>query len=180
MLGMDQERWLDAGLADSRAAWNLIVQPTLFVPATRIAKNGSLVNWTDGWDGYPAARERLVDSIVKRKPANVVLLGGDVHGAYHANVHARPADPESPVVATEFVATSITSQMTNYAQTEGQLRANPHIKYANGRMRGYTTLEIARSGLDARVRAVATVKQPESDISTIESARVESGKPGLA
>jgi alkaline phosphatase D len=180
MLGLEQERWLDVGLAESRASWNLIVQPTLFVPAARIAKSGALVHWTDGWDGYPAARERLVDSIVKHKPANPVFLGGDVHGAYHANVHARPADPESPVVATEFVATSITSQMTNYAQTEGQMRANPHIKYANGQARGYALLEIARPGLEARVRAVETVKKPEAAMSTIANANIVAGKAGLA
>ena len=180
MLGAGQERWLDSGFADSRAHWNLVVQPTLFVPATRIARNGAPVHWTDGWDGYPAARGRLLDSIVKRRPANPVFLGGDVHGAYRANVHARPAEPESPVVAIEFVATSITSQMTNFAQTEGQMRANPHIRYANGTTRGYELLEIGRTGLEARLRGVATVKQPESAISTIATARVEAGKPGLA
>lgn len=180
MLGAEQERWLDQGLADTRAAWNLIVQPTLFVPAARVARNGSLVHWTDGWDGYPAARQRLVDSLVKHGPSNPVFLGGDVHGAYHANVHARASEPDSPVVAAEFVATSITSQMTNFAQTEGQLRANPHIRYANGTMRGYTMLEIGAEGLEARVRAVETVKKPEAGISTLATARVVSGKAGLA
>ena len=180
VLGLEQERWLDAGLADSRAAWNLVVQTTLFVPAGHRHETHGRMFWTDGWDGYPAARERLLRAIAERKPANPVLLGGDVHATYLANVHARPTDPASPVVAAELVATSITSQMSNLAVLPSQLRANPHIKYANGRMRGYATLEIARPGLDAKVRAVATVKQMEAGGATIESARVESGRPGLA
>jgi alkaline phosphatase D len=180
MLGMEQERWLDAGLAESRAHWNLVVQPSLFVPATRTARNGAPVHWTDGWDGYPAARERLIDSIVERRPRNPVFLGGDVHGAYRANVHARPSEPDSPIVATELVATSISSQMTNFAQTEAQMRANPHIRYANGTLRGYELLELGRAGLEARFRAVATVKQPESAISTVATAHVAAGTAGLA
>ena len=180
MLGTDQERWLDSGLAQSRAAWNLLVQTTLFVPATYSNPKASRYFWTDGWDGYPAARERLLQSVVERRSANPVLLGGDVHGTYHANVHAKPGDPRSPVVAAEFVATSITSQMTRAATIPAQMRENPHIVFAEGRTRGYTLMEITPKALEARVRGVATVKQPDAAISTIATARVEAGKPGLA
>ena len=40
LLGAAQERWLDEGLAQSRARWNLIAQQTLFAPAGRIARPG--------------------------------------------------------------------------------------------------------------------------------------------
>ena len=69
--------------------------------------------------------------------------------------------------------------MTHIAQLPAQLRDNPHIVYAEGRTRGYTVLEIGRKGLEARVRGVATVKQPDAGISTIATARVEAGKAGL-
>ena len=179
LLGMEQERWLDTSLKESRSAWNLVVQTTTFSPAPRPSDKGPVV-WTDGWDGYPAARERLLKSIVDHRPSNPVILGGDVHCALHANVHARPGVPDSPVVAAELVSTSITSQGPGARSSEALRGANPHIRHADGTVRGYHLLEIGREGLQARVRGVATVKQPDAAVSTVATARVAAGRPGLA
>lgn len=179
LLGMEQERWLDKSLADSRAGWNLIVQTTQVAPGPHPGKKG-LTYWTDGWDGYPAARERLLKSIVERRAANPVLLGGDVHCAVHANLPEKPETPDSRVVAAEFVATSITSQGPSAKASEVMRGANPHIRHADGTTRGYHLLDIGRDGLDARVRVVASVKVRDAEISTVARARVISGKPGLA
>jgi alkaline phosphatase D len=178
LLGAEQERWLDASLGGSRALWNLVVQQTLFVPAGRTTDRG-VHHWTDGWDGYPRARERLLRSLVERRPSNPVLLGGDVHFAMTANVHAAPDKPESPVVATEFLATSISSQGPSAFNLRRIVTGNPHIRFARSSERGYGVLDIDRKELEARLRAVDTVKRNEASISTAATARVESGKPGL-
>ena len=61
MLGEVQERWLDAGLDRSRArAGTCIAQQTLMAQLDRKVGAGRRF-WTDGWDGYPAARRRLLD-----------------------------------------------------------------------------------------------------------------------
>ena len=179
MLGHAQERWLDEGLGASRSAWNFIVQQTLFSPAARRNASGDLVRWTDGWDGYPAARERLVRSIVERRASNPVIVGGDLHAAFAARVHARPEDPESAPVASEIVTTSITSQGFGASWTKNLLAHNPHIRYAEGETRGYVMLDLERGRLAARHRGVATVKQPQAAISTVASGAVESGRPGF-
>jgi alkaline phosphatase D len=179
LLGAEQEHWLDEGLGASRAAWNLIVQTTLFVPAPAPSREGQPVWWTDGWDGYPAARERLVRSIVERRPANPVILGGDVHCAVHADVHARPGSPDSPVVAAEFVCTSITSQGASQKTSAAIRSLNPHIRHHDGVTRGYHVLDIGRDAMQARVRGVGSVKRTQSPIATVASARVASGRPGL-
>src|SRR5205823_6198597 len=57
MLGDVQERWLAAGLDQSNARWNLIGQQTLMAQLDRKPGPGQRF-WTDGWDGYPAARRR--------------------------------------------------------------------------------------------------------------------------
>jgi alkaline phosphatase D len=178
MLGAEQERWLDEGLGKSRALWNVVVQQTLFVPAGRQSDRG-IQHWTDGWDGYPKARERLLRSLVERRPSNPVILGGDVHFAMTANVHADPAKPDSPIVATEFLATSISSQGPSAFNLQKITAANPHIRFANSAKRGYGVLEIGRKDLEARLRAVDTVKRTEAPVSTLATARVESGKPGI-
>ncbi|MGE5096997.1 MAG: alkaline phosphatase D family protein [Betaproteobacteria bacterium] len=178
LLGRDQEAWLDEGLAQSRTQWNLVVQQTLFVPAGVPGKSGRRY-WTDGWDGYPAARERLIASLVARKPMNPVILGGDVHASYFADVHARPEDADSPIVAAEFCGTSITSEGPSAKAVQAILEANRHIRYGNGNDRGYVLLDIREGGLQARLRAVQTVKRDDSPIANAAAFVVEPGRPGL-
>lgn len=178
LLGEAQERWLDEGFARSRTRWNVLVQQTLFVPAGTM-RDGARFHWTDGWDGYPAARERLVRSIVERRPANPVIIGGDVHATYAADVHARPEDRASPIVASEICGTSITSQGINPKTVEAILAANPHIHYGNAVDRGYVVLDIGADKLEARVRAVASVKLPDSPVSTVATFEVRAGAPGV-
>jgi len=179
MLGAAQERWLDEGLAQSKAVWNVIAQQTLFAPAARKGDQG-LLYWTDGWDGYPAARERLVKSIVDRRPRNPIVLSGDVHAAYAAYVHARPGEPDSPVVATEFCGTSITSQGPSDRTVQGILASNPHIRFANPNDRGYSIAELRRDRLDGRLRAVETVKRADAPIRTAAETSLQEGQPGGA
>jgi alkaline phosphatase D len=177
LLGSAQEQWLDESLAESRAAWNVIAQQTLFVPAARRSGKDVVTHWTDGWDGYPAARERLLRSLVQRRPANPLIVGGDVHAAMTARVHAEPANPESPVVASEVVATSITSQ--GFASwINATRRENPHIEYAETEKRGYALIELQRSRAEARHRAVDSVKRADAGVSTAAAFTLESGRPG--
>jgi alkaline phosphatase D len=65
--------------------------------------------WTDGWEGYPAARRRFLSSLHTHRVPNPIVLGGDVHSTYVADLHLDPWDPSSPAVASEFTCTSITS-----------------------------------------------------------------------
>lgn len=177
MLGGEQERWIESALARSQATWNVIVQQTLMAPAARPSARGPL-HWTDGWDGYPAARARLLGAIARERVRNAVVLGGDVHTNFVADLHARPEDPASPVVATEFCGTSITSQGMGRDTAEGILRANPHIKLADGTRRGYVLLEFAPARVEARLRVVQTVKRNDAGVSTYAAFTVEEGRPG--
>ena len=178
LLGAAQERWLDAGIASSRAGWNLLLQQTLFSVAGQQTDRG-VMHWTDGWDGYPAARERLLRTLAERRAANPVILGGDVHAAFAADVPAQ-ARPGNAPVATEFVCTSITSGGTPPRLLEAMRAVNPHVRYANSATRGYTVLEISARRLEARMRAVQSVKSRDAAIRTDFTATVESGRPGLA
>jgi alkaline phosphatase D len=178
MLGDAQELWLDEGLAQSRARWNLIAQQTLLAPAGRLAAKGGLVHWTDGWDGYPAARERLMKSLAQRRASNPLVIGGDVHATYVANLRAQPDRRDSAVIATEFCGTAISSQGPNVKTFQAILDANPDIVYGNAAARGYTVLELTRAHAHARVRGVETVKRADAGIATVASFTVEDGKPG--
>lgn len=178
MLGTAQERWLDEGLAQSKALWNVIAQQTLFAPASRQGDKGGIF-WTDGWDGYPAARERLLKSIADRRPSNPLVLSGDVHACYTANLHAQPGRPDSPIIATEFCGTSISSQGPSARSVAGILANNPHIRYGDAVHRGYSIVDLRRDRLDGRLRGMETVKRADSPISTVAEVTMPQGRPGL-
>lgn len=176
LLGAEQERWLHDSLRSSGARWNVIAQQTLMAQVDRTPGEGQSF-WTDGWDGYPKAREKLLEFIAGKRIANPVVIGGDVHMCVVADLKTDFDDPKTPVVATEFVGTSITSQGLAQKQLESWRADNPHIHYANSTRRGYTTLELTAKRCVARLRTV-NEKDPDSPVRTLAAWTVEDGRPG--
>jgi len=177
VLGSEQERWLTEGLARSRTRWNLIAQQTLMARIDPTSGPGQSF-WTDGWDGYPAARSRLLRLLAERRVSNPIVLGGDVHAFYAADLKLDFDDPGSPVVATELVTTSISSDGRPPERIAAVLPENPHIKLADGTRRGYTRVTLSRDRAVAEMQAVDTVKTPGAPISTLATFVVEDGKAG--
>ena len=64
---------------------------------------------TDGWDGYAASRQRILDMIVNKHINNPVSIGGEIHAFYAGVVNANAFDLASPAVLSELVCTSISS-----------------------------------------------------------------------
>jgi len=176
MLGAAQEQWLEAALSASRAHWTVIVQPTVMAQFDQKPGPGRLA-WTDGWDGYPASRRRLLDLVAARR-MNVIVVGGDVHSFNVSDVKLDYDDPASPVVASEFVGTSITSQAWPHERLVPLLADNPHIKLADGRRRGYLRLELARDFVTADLRVMDQVQTAQGACSTLASFTVQHGIPG--
>jgi len=177
MLGRAQERWLDGALGQSRAAWNVLAQQTPMAQFDQKPGAGRRA-WTDGWDGYPAARQRLFDSLVSSKARNPVVLGGDVHSF---NVNRLKADfdrPDSPTVASEFVCTSVTSQAWAQERLNQYLPDNPHMLLVDSRYRGYARAEITAAHTIVDLRAMDGVQKREAGCSTLASFVVENGKAG--
>ncbi len=177
MLGAAQEAWLRDGLARTRARWNVLAQQTLMAQLDRKPGLGQSF-WTDGWDGYPAARARLLNDVARLRPSNPLVISGDVHCNWVADLKTDFDDPRSPVVATEFCGTSITAQGPSQKQVLAWLAENPHLRYGNGAKRGYVKMEIRRDACTASLRALDSEKRADSGISTLATFAVESGRPG--
>lgn len=176
LLGPVQEKWLDNGLATSAARWNVIAQATLMAQFDR--KSGPKRQFsTDGWDGYPAARMRLLRSIAERQPSNPLVIGGDVHFSAVADLRVNFDDPASSVVASEFCSTSISSQGPAQAHLEAQRAENPHLRFANGENRGYVSVELSKARCLTHYRVVDE-KDVASPVATQVSFVVETGRPG--
>lgn len=178
LLGPEQEKWLHDGLASSRARWNVIAQQTLMAQLDRTPGEGQSF-WTDGWDGYPAARTRLLRSVMESGAANPVVLGGDMHTFIAADLKTDFNNPAAPAMATEFGGGSITSQGPSLKQTQTWMDENPHVKFANGVRRGYGVLELAPKRCIARFRTVADLTDPQTTARTLASFTVEDGRPGI-
>ncbi|MEX2197972.1 MAG: alkaline phosphatase D family protein [Burkholderiales bacterium] len=177
ILGPAQERWLEGALAGSGARWNFLAQQTRMAQFDQKPGPGRRA-WTDGWDGYPAARKRLLDFLAARKIANPVVLGGDVHQFNVADLKADFDDPRSSVVASEFVGTSISSQGWPQERLEKYLPDNPHMKLVESRYRGYVRVEVTEKSMRADLRAMATVKERDAPCETLATYVVEDGRAG--
>lgn len=178
-LGNVQESWATRQMARSRARWNIFAQGTVMAYVDEKAGSGESF-WNDGWNGYPAARTRFIDSIVQTGVRDPVILSGDIHSFIAANHHGTPADRSSPVVASEFVTTSITSQAISQASLDARRAENPNLLFANSERRGYVLLDLSRERLRADLIAMNSVTDRTAGRLVQRSFVVESGKAGIA
>jgi alkaline phosphatase D len=160
VLGPAQEAWLLTRLGATDATWKVLGNQ---VPLMR--RNWSATGLSlsmDKWDAYPAARARLLRGLHDRGVNNVAVLTGDVHNAWAGTVHLDPGNIDSPAIASEFVATSISSDgdgSETLPSTARVLARNPHIAFFNNR-RGYTLHEATDKAMTATYRAVDYVSRP--------------------
>jgi alkaline phosphatase D len=180
MLGEQQEQWLRGSLAASKARWNLLGQQTVLAHFDQ-SGDGPRAYWADGWGGYPAARERLVATLLERPVANPVVFSGDIHAFLVNDVQAVATDYASPVVATELVTSSISSVQGRSQQTLDLWRTeNPNVRLARSDYRGYLRVAVAPEQLHAELVAVDDVARADSPTHVLASFDVENGTPGVA
>jgi len=180
ILGGEQERWLFDWLGRASATWTVIGQqvPTFARNMIRAAPQGQYA--MDKWDGYPAARERLYKRLSETKAANPIVLSGDVHLHYGADLKLDFVNAASPTVGVEFTNTSATSggDGAEVAATWEQVRPdNPHIKYHSAR-RGYIDCTATPSLMRADFKILDRVTTPDAPERTGGTLVVEAGQPG--
>jgi alkaline phosphatase D len=180
--GLTQENWLLDGLAQHLATWDIIGQQVVF--ARRLDTNGTTTTTDDttsmdAWDGYTASRKRIQDGWVARGTRNPVVLTGDVHRHWAANLKSDYLNTSSPVIGSELVTTSITSGGSGGGSTTiPDAAANPHLKFYQDR-RGSVRTTISPTQIRADFRAVSSVTEHGVAASTSKSFAIVDGQPGL-
>jgi alkaline phosphatase D len=177
LLGSGQRHWLLAGLARSRARWNVLAQQLLMAELDRQPGPG-LAYGSDGWDGYAADRARILGFLRARRPSNPVVLGGDMHSFWVNDLALDNHQPGAEVLASEFVGTSISSSGPDYEQYRAYLADNPHVRFFESRWRGYLRCVADHRRWRTDLRVVQTVQRPGAPIRTLASFMVEDGRPG--
>ncbi len=113
------------------------------------------------------------------KVRNGVVLTGDVHRHWAAEIKRTHDDADSPAVGTEFVTTSVTSGGDgNDDGNEDVLGENPHVKFYANR-RGYIRTKFTETQLRADYRVLGQVSKPDAAAETAKSFVVEDGNPTL-
>ena len=182
MLGGEQEAWLTQGLLSSRAQWNILAQQTPMAQSSGVPiqspEDGRF--WTDGWDGYPLARRRLLDTLASSGARNPLVLAGDVHTFYASELRrdfSRPVSKANPVVAAELCGTSVTSSSRPQARTQENVARNPHMLYGRSDRRGYMLIELTPGAANARFMALDDVRDAGSGQSEAAAFAVAEGSP---
>ncbi len=181
MLGTQQERWLLDGLDRSQARWNILAQQVLMAELDHKIGPGEIF-WNDSWDGYPLARNRVLNHIASRRISNPVVITGDWHSTFVNDLKLDFKASNSPTVATEFVTPSITSNgdANVYGPYYGpKIPENPHIKFFDGDRRGYFRVNLNYERWQTDLRIVTTVSRPDAPVYTFASFVVENGHPGV-
>ncbi|MDT0496430.1 alkaline phosphatase D family protein [Algiphilus sp. W345] len=174
MLGLEQEAWLAAGLAKSRATWRVYGNQTMFAQLhllnTLGLVSGGIPGNPDQWDGYAANRNRIFDQWAQAGQRNHIVLSGDIHTSWASELTKYPGNPLSYTprtgvgsVGAEFVCPSVTSgnsaQLDPIADVVRLL--NTHIKYVELASHGYVLLDLTSSRAQGEFWFVDTIDTPE-------------------
>jgi alkaline phosphatase D len=186
LLGAEQERWLLDGLDRSTARWNVLANQVPFSPVVRRPQDASGAPGApafnmDKWDGYVEQRRRVVARMRDGRTANPVVLTGDVHQSWVADIPSAVDDPTSAPLGAEFVGTSISSGGNGREMNPAGaaiLQGNPHVRFYNAQ-RGYVRCTVTPGRWTSDYRVVDFVDRPGGAVRTAGSFAVEAGRPGV-
>ncbi|MGE3540946.1 MAG: alkaline phosphatase [Candidatus Tectimicrobiota bacterium] len=189
MTGSAQEQWLYTGLRQTQARWKVLAQQTMlaqfdFVADSLLGPGVTAFN-LDQWDGYVAARQRLLGFLRQQHLANLVVISGDIHASFVHDLKADFEAPESDTLGAEFVCTSITSAFPAEYVSAVHLAVpeNPHTKFFDGVQHGYVRCLLNRRYWQSDYRVVPSVHGqvlvPEAPASTLASFVVLDEQPGV-
>jgi alkaline phosphatase D len=182
MLGDDQERWLYDNLATARARWTLIGQQVLSF-ARDLVKSAPEGRYAmDKWDGYVAARNRLYSRLKDAKTPNPIVISGDVHAHFAAELKMDFTDLRSESIGVEFTNSSISAGADGSdvaADWEATRADNPHIKYHANR-RGYVACTVTPRQMRAEFRSLERVTQAGAPVIASPAFVAEAGVSRLS
>ena len=168
-LGADQEDWFAEAVAADGVTWNLVGNPVVLAGVD--AGQGSRSRfYLDTWDGYPDAQRRVIESLAAA--TNPVVLTGDYHAGMVLDVHETPFEPDTPVVAPEFMAPAISSVLFD----DDVASRTPHLREQLN-ANGYLAVVVTPDRLTADFLAVDDVADPRSPVRSASTWRVDPGDP---
>jgi alkaline phosphatase D len=179
LLGQEQKHWMYSELITSQAKWNVLAQQVMMGLVGGISKDGETTYSMDQWPGYAYERQSILKFLDERSISNPVVLTGDIHSNWVNELRVDDRKPEEKLIATEFVATSLSSggngkEAPAYLPT--LLSNNPCVKFHNEE-RGYIRCEVTPKSWRSDYMVVSDVLLPGGSTNVRRSFLVESGNP---
>ncbi|SFA92052.1 alkaline phosphatase D [Amycolatopsis marina] len=182
LTGSAQERWLLDAFETHPATWDFLGQQVFFAQRDTDGKRSSCDDRsTDAWDGYQGSRDRITQGWIDRGVPNPIVLTGDVHRHWAADLRKDYFDHSDPVVGSELVCTSASTQNPTSNPSDTWFRNNPHVKYSKNE-RGYVRVTATPDQVRADFRVVSNALERDPGkvtVSTDRSFVVAAGTRGL-
>ena len=209
MLGAAQEQWLAQGLAASAkagTAWQVLVQQVLMgnlktpaslaerlgtalpdfirqrLMAATMASKAGLPSNMDAWDGYPAARARVLQSALDAD-ANLLVLAGDTHNGW-----AFELAHDGTAAGVEFGVQSVSSPgFESYLAflppadlAAALVETNQGLKWADTAQRGYMVVELTPARATTEYRFTGSARQRSTRLAGTRRIAAQAGAAKLA
>lgn len=188
MLGSAQRDWAIASLTSSTATWKLLMSP--LVMAQMVIDMTGFMQLpdtfreryyfkTDQWDGYRSERRALLEAC--KAVDNLVVLSGDLHGFYAAELPLDPDQPGEPV-CVEYAVSAVSAPTVDVqliAVVEGNiflkglgvanlvpmfdenlLATNPAIRHADSTHNGVAVVDIGADAIEVQFIRTTDVTMP--------------------
>ena len=204
IMGAEQEAWMANRMAESTASgtrWQVLAQQVvmgrthfplplaeqiaesdnplvqqrarLFAAATRAGLPLNL----DSWDGYPAARARLLGA-AQEANANLLVLTGDTHNAWAYDLQQNGAP-----AGVEMAGQSVTSpgfdgllpQVPPAALARTMVESSPDMRWADTSQRGYLTVTFTPDAARGEWLFLDTIRERSTGIAGRHTMRVAHG-----
>ncbi|WP_111658070.1 alkaline phosphatase D family protein [Isoalcanivorax indicus] len=202
MISEAQSGWLLDGLQQSQARWRVIGQQVMFAqiniaeipsvdPRVPELRGNLLAINMDQWDGYAAERLRILNHIRDHNIDNVVILTGDIHSSWANEVYRNPVPITGELFAQPLAAEFITPSVTSPGFPEGLSElagtllplVNPHIRYFEGKSRGFILMDVNRQRAQAEWYYVRSINdfdlRGQLDHGRTKAMKVDSGSSRL-
>ena len=179
ILGPDQEEWLKSNLSAQSPRWNVIAN-SIFM----LEYDHDPGYYVDGWDGYIHSRKRLFEHLYRHRVPNPVVISGDIHAAWVADLKYHPDFPlesfkrdDSVTIATELIGTSVTSTLSfGWVNTYRKaLPRNPHVRYFDERPGGYVRCVVTPDNFRAEYKFARNVTDRLSPVKTVTTFDIVAG-----
>lgn len=192
MLGEAQRAWAIETLNASTATWKLLASPLVMAQMViDLSAQESLPEMfrqrfyfkTDQWDGFRSERRGLLEACAGVE--NLVVLSGDLHGFYAAELRADFDTPGDPL-AVEFAVSAISAptievQLTDVVEQtplldafglgaliaefdKNVLATNPHFLHAESRRNGLAIIDVTAAEVQATFLEVDDVTRSSGGV----------------
>lgn len=194
MLGAAQKAWFLDAVKASKATWkvwgNEVQVYEMALTMGKLAGVPDLISYTvyvnaDQWDGYRSERAEILGAFASAGVDNLLVVTGDIHSFYAAELHVDFGNPGPKPIGVEYVTAGISSASLKAlvdkvlppgsllrpvaegwaGSADGALtETNPHLLFADTDSYGYAIMKVSGAKAEATFVEVSDPTKPTGSV----------------